>query len=80
MACDVMARYKRMRGFDVYYLTGADEHGQKIEQKAEKMGISPQDYVDEMAAYMQNLWSLLEITNDQFIRTTSPGHKAAIQK
>ncbi|GAB3055341.1 methionine--tRNA ligase [Salinicoccus sesuvii] len=80
IACDVMARYKRMRGFDVYYLTGADEHGQKIEQKAEKMGISPQDYVDEMAAYMQNLWSLLEITNDQFIRTTSPDHKAAIQK
>ncbi|WP_271401076.1 methionine--tRNA ligase [Salinicoccus roseus] len=80
IACDVMARYKRMRGYDVYYLTGADEHGQKIEKKAEKMGISPQKYVDDMAAYMQELWSLLEITNDQFIRTTSPGHKAAIQK
>ncbi len=80
IACDVMARYKRMRGFDVYYLTGADEHGQKIEQKAEKMGISPQKYVDDMAAYMKELWSTLEITNDQFIRTTSENHKKAIQQ
>ncbi|WP_411843010.1 methionine--tRNA ligase [Salinicoccus sp. HZC-1] len=80
IACDVMARYKRMRGFDVYYLTGADEHGQKIEQKAEKMGISPQKYVDDMAAYMKELWSVLEITNDQFIRTTSENHKKAIQQ
>ncbi|AKG75159.1 methionine--tRNA ligase [Salinicoccus halodurans] len=80
IACDVMARYKRMRGFDVYYLTGADEHGQKIEQKAEKMGISPQKYVDDMAKYMKELWSILEITNDQFIRTTSENHKKAIQQ
>lgn len=80
IACDVMARYKRMRGFDVYYLTGADEHGQKIEQKAEKMGISPQKYVDDMAEYMKKLWSVLEITNDQFIRTTSDNHKKAIQE
>lgn len=80
IACDVMARYKRMRGFDVYYLTGADEHGQKIEQKAEKMNISPQKYVDDMAAYMKKLWSVLEITHDQFIRTTSEDHKKAIQQ
>lgn len=80
IACDVMARYKRMRGFDVYYLTGADEHGQKIEKKAEKNGVSPQKYVDDMADYMKNLWSLLEITNDQFIRTTGDSHKEAIQK
>ncbi|WP_020006514.1 methionine--tRNA ligase [Salinicoccus albus] len=80
IACDVLARYKRMRGFEVYYLTGADEHGQKIEKKAEKNGVSPQKYVDDMADYMKELWSLLEITNDQFIRTTEDEHKAAIQK
>ena len=49
IACDVMARYKRLRGYDVYYLTGTDEHGQKIEQKADGMGITPQAYVDDMA-------------------------------
>ncbi|GAA3730376.1 methionine--tRNA ligase [Salinicoccus jeotgali] len=80
IACDVTARYKRMRGYDVYYLTGADEHGQKIEQKADEMGISPQKYVDDMADSMKALWSLLEITHDQFIRTTDAGHKIAIQK
>lgn len=80
IACDVMARYKRMRGYDVYYLTGADEHGQKIENKAEKMDVSPQKYVDEMADDMKELWSLLEITNDQFIRTTDDFHKKAVQQ
>ena len=80
IACDVMARYKRMRGYDVYYLTGADEHGQKIENKAEKMDVSPQKYVDGMAEDMKELWSLLEITNDQFIRTTDDFHKKAVQQ
>ncbi|CAM4294047.1 methionine--tRNA ligase [Lacicoccus alkaliphilus] len=80
IACDVMARYKRMRGYDVYYLTGADEHGQKIEKKAQKMGVSPQKYVDDMADDMKALWSLLEITNDQFIRTTDENHKVTVQK
>lgn len=75
IACDVMARYKRMLDFDVFYLTGSDEHGQKIEQKAEELGISPQKYVDDMAADMQRLWSLLEISNDKFIRTTDPVHE-----
>ncbi|QQD84648.1 methionine--tRNA ligase [Jeotgalicoccus sp. ATCC 8456] len=79
IACDVMARYKRMRGYDVYYLTGADEHGQKIEQKAEDMGISPQNYVDDMAKTMKDLWQMLDITYDQFIRTTSEKHKKAVQ-
>ncbi|WP_026866201.1 MULTISPECIES: methionine--tRNA ligase [Jeotgalicoccus] len=79
IACDVMARYKRMRGYDVYYLTGADEHGQKIEQKAEDMGISPQNYVDDMAKSMKDLWQMLDITYDQFIRTTSEKHKKAVQ-
>ncbi|WP_462421816.1 methionine--tRNA ligase [Salinicoccus sp. Marseille-QA3877] len=80
IASDVMARYKRMRGYDVYYLTGADEHGQKIENKAQKMGVSPQKYVDDMAEDMKELWSLLEITNDQFIRTTDDFHKKAVQQ
>ena len=79
IACDVMARYKRMRGYDVYYLTGADEHGQKIEQKAHDMGISPQNYVDDMAKSMTDLWQTLDITYDQFIRTTSDKHKKAVQ-
>src|SRR5699024_10132361 len=80
IACDVMARYKRMRGYDVYYLTGADEHGQKIENKAEKVDVSHKKYVDEMAEDMKKLWSLLEITHDQFIRTTDDFHKKAVQQ
>ncbi|MFD2831636.1 methionine--tRNA ligase [Corticicoccus populi] len=79
IACDVVARYKRLRGYDVYYLTGTDEHGQKIENKAEKMGITPQKYVDDMAQDIKKLWSMLEITNDQFIRTTDESHKEIVQ-
>ncbi|MEI3597895.1 MULTISPECIES: methionine--tRNA ligase [unclassified Oceanobacillus] len=79
IACDVMARYKRMTGYDVFYLTGSDEHGQKIEQKAEDLNVSPQAYVDEMAEGMKKLWKLLEISNDKFIRTTEPTHKKVVQ-
>lgn len=79
IACDVMARYKRMTGYDVFYLTGSDEHGQKIEQKAEELNVSPQAYVDEMAEGMKKLWKLLEISNDKFIRTTDPTHKKVVQ-
>ena len=79
IACDVMARYKRMTGYDVFYLTGSDEHGQKIEQKAEELNVSPQAYVDEMAEGMKKLWKLLEISNDKFIRTTEPIHKKIVQ-
>jgi len=78
IACDVMARYKRMTGYDVFYLTGSDEHGQKIEQKAEELNTSPQEYVDEMAAGMKKLWDLLEISHDKFIRTTDPVHKKVV--
>jgi len=78
IACDVMARYKRMTGYDVFYLTGSDEHGQKIEQKANELNVSPQEYVDEMAEGMQKLWKLLEISNDKFIRTTDPVHKKVV--
>ncbi|AXI07531.1 methionine--tRNA ligase [Oceanobacillus sp. 143] len=78
IACDVMARYKRMQGFDVFYLTGSDEHGQKIENKANELNITPQQYVDDMAEGMQSLWKLLEISNDKFIRTTDPVHKKVV--
>lgn len=80
IATDVLARYKRMRGYDVFYLTGTDEHGQKIEKKADELGVSPQEYVDNMAEDIQKLWKKLEITNDIFYRTTNEQHKAAVQK
>ena len=79
VAADVIARYKRAQGFDVYFLTGTDEHGLKIEQKAETKGITPQKYVDQMAAEIKNLWKLLEISNTKFIRTTDEEHVKAVQ-
>ncbi len=80
IACDAVSRYKRLMGFDVFYLTGVDEHGQKIEKKAEELGVEPQAYVDRMAADVQKLWKTLDISYDKFIRTTDDFHKAAIQK
>lgn len=79
VASDTLARYKRANGFDVMFLTGADEHGQKIQQKAEEQGISPQEYVDGMAAGMQELWKTMKISNDTFMRTSSRQHIEAIQ-
>lgn len=80
IACDVMARYKRMLGYDVFYLTGSDEHGQKIEKKAEELGITPKEYVDGMAKDMQDLWKRLDISNNKFIRTTDDEHVKAVQQ
>ena len=80
IAADTLARYKRSRGYDVFFLTGTDEHGLKIEQKAEAQKMSPQAYVDKMAAQIKKLWQLLEISNDKFIRTTDPEHVADVQK
>lgn len=80
IACDAMARYKRLKGFDVFYLTGLDEHGQKIEQKAEELGINPQDYVDDMATDVKKLWNLLDIDYTKFIRTTDDYHEEAVQQ
>ena len=80
VAADTLARYKRSRGFDVFFLTGTDEHVLKIEQKAESQNLSPQAYVDKMAAQIKDLWKFLEISNDKFIRTTDPEHVAAVQK
>ena len=80
VCCDAIARYKRMCGFDVFYLTGTDEHGQKIEKKAEEKGVSPKAYVDERVADIKKLWSLLDISYDKFIRTTDDYHEKAVQK
>lgn len=80
IACDATARYKRMKGFDVFYLTGLDEHGQKIEQKAEELGVKPQEYVDDMAMDVKKLWKLLDIDYTKFIRTTDLDHKQSVQQ
>jgi len=80
VAGDAMARYKRMRGFDVMYLTGTDEHGQKIQRKAEEEGITPQEYVDGIVAGIKELWKMLDISYDDFIRTTEKRHKDVVEK
>ena len=78
IACDVLARYKRMMNYDVFYLTGLDEHGQKIQQKAEEAGSTPQAYVDGMAVGVKELWQLLDISYDKFIRTTDDYHEKVV--
>lgn len=80
VAGDAMARYKRLRGFDVMYLTGTDEHGQKIQRKAEEKGVTPQQYVDEIVAGIKELWKKLDISYDDFIRTTEERHKKVAAK
>ncbi|MCZ3392682.1 methionine--tRNA ligase, partial [Enterococcus faecium] len=80
IACDAEARFQRLEGKDVFFLTGTDEHGLKIEQKAEALNTTPKAYVDGMAEDIKKLWDLLEITNDKFIRTTDDYHEKAVQK
>ncbi|MGV3488428.1 MAG: methionine--tRNA ligase [Tuberibacillus sp.] len=80
VAGDAMARYKRLRGYDVMYLTGTDEHGQKIERKAAEAGITPQEYVDGIVSGIKTLWDKLDISYDDFIRTTEERHKKSVQK
>ena len=80
VAADAMARYKRLQGYDVMFLTGTDEHGQKIQRVAAENGLSPKAYVDGIVDGIKRLWSLMQITNDRFIRTTDPQHVAAVQK
>ena len=80
VAADAMARYKRLAGYDVMFLTGTDEHGQKIQRKAEEKGVSPKKYVDEIVATIKELWKLLDISNDKFIRTTDDYHIEVVQK
>ncbi len=80
VAADAMARYKRMRGYDTMFLTGTDEHGQKIEIKAKEKGVTPKQYVDEIVAGILDMWKLLNISYDKFIRTTDDEHETAVQK
>lgn len=80
VAADAIARYKRMTGYDVYFLTGSDEHGQKIERKAREKGVTPQEYVDKIVATFQDLWKLMDISNDGFVRTTDDYHEKAVQR
>lgn len=77
---DTLARFKRMRGYDVWFLTGSDEHGQKIERKAREAGVQPKEYVDRIVASFQELWSRLGISYDDFIRTTEDRHIRVVQK
>ena len=77
---DAIARYKKQMGYDVYFLTGTDEHGQKIEECAKEAGITPQKYVDNVADEVKNIWNVMSSTNDKFIRTTDDYHKKTVQK
>lgn len=80
VAADAIARYKRLRGYDVMFLTGTDEHGQKIQRKAEEKGITPKEYVDKIVGGIIELWKLMKISNDRFIRTTDKQHEEVVQK
>ena len=80
VAADAMARFKKQTGYDTYFLTGTDEHGQKIERKAQEAGVTPQAYVDAIVARIKVLWGILDIEYDDFIRTTDPRHEVIVQK
>lgn len=80
VAADAISRYKRIKGYDVMFLTGTDEHGQKIARKAEETGVTPQQYVDNIVAGIKELWKAFEISNDRFIRTTDAYHVKAVQQ
>ena len=80
VAADTMARYKRFQGFDTFFLTGTDEHGQKIEDKAKNAGVTPKEYVDNIVLGIKDLWKLMNISYDKFIRTTDDYHEKAVQK
>ena len=77
---DAIARYKRQEGYDVYFQTGSDEHGQKIELKAEEKGVTPKEYVDEVAGEIKQIWDLMNTSYDNFIRTTDADHEKQVQK
>lgn len=80
VACDSIARYRRMQGYDVMFLTGTDEHGLKIEQKAAEKGVTPKEYVDEIVKTFKKLWSYMNISYDRYIRTTDDYHIETVQK
>ena len=77
---DAIARYKRLKGFDVYFQTGTDEHGEKIELKAKDKGISPQEFVDDVAEEIKRIWDIMNTSYDRFVRTSDPNHKRVVQK
>lgn len=79
IACDVLARFKRLDGYEVFFLTGTDEHGQKVAQAAEKAGIDPQSFTDGVSQNFRDLIPVLNFSNDDFIRTTEARHKKAAQ-
>lgn len=80
VAADTITRFKKLKGYDTYFLTGTDEHGQKIQKVAEEAGVAPQDYVDGIVTGIKNLWDTMNINYDQFIRTTDPEHEKTIQR
>lgn len=80
VCCDTIARYKRLTGYDVFFLTGTDEHGQKIEDRAKAAGVTPKQFVDRLVADIKSLWKLLDISYDKFIRTTDDYHVKSAQK
>ena len=77
---DAIARYKRLQGYDVYFQTGTDEHGQKIEIKASEASVSPKEYVDNVALEIKNIWDIMNTSYDRFVRTTEPEHMITVQK
>ena len=77
---DTLARYKRLRGYDVFFMTGTDEHGQKIQEKANAQGITPKEFVDEFVRRAKDLWKVLDISYDKYMRTTDDYHVKAVQK
>ena len=77
---DAIARFKRMQGYDVFFLTGTDEHGEKIESEAKKNGVTPQEYVDKVAGQIRSIWDDFHISYDKFIRTTDEDHVRMVQK
>jgi methionyl-tRNA synthetase len=80
IAADILARFKRLEGYQVFFLTGTDEHGQKVEKAAQERGVEPKAHCDEMVIRFQSLWKRLNISNDDFIRTTEPRHKRVVQR
>ena len=80
VVCDALARFKRMQGYDVFYLTGTDEHGQKIEKAALSQGVDVKEYVDKQVDSLKKIWDLLGISYDKFIRTTDDYHEKAVRK
>ena len=77
---DAIARYKRLEGYDVYFQTGTDEHGQKIQEKAEKAGITPKEYVDNVAGEVKRIWDLMNTSYDNFVRTTDADHEKQVRR